>query len=70
MIVTLTGFAWDRSTHRRATPDRLVRRAQRAPLPSTAGFAKPVGCAGAERCSANSPLRPLARPCGRQHEIR
>ncbi len=25
---------------------------------STAGFAQPAGCAGAEQCSANSPLRP------------
>ncbi|MDP1981909.1 MAG: chromate efflux transporter [Sulfuritalea sp.] len=32
--------------------------------PSTAGFAQPAGCAGAEQCSANSPLRPPAPTLG------
>ena len=30
--------------------------------PSTAGFAQPAGCAGAEQCSANSLLRPWDGP--------
>jgi hypothetical protein len=31
-------------------------------MPPTAGFAQPAGYAGAEQCSANSPLRPWDGP--------
>jgi len=33
-----------------------------ARTPPTAGFAQPAGYAGAEQCSANSPLRPWGGP--------
>ncbi len=41
--------------------------AWRIAVPSTAGFAQPAGCAGAEQCSAKPPLRPaptLVITCG------